>query len=160
MIGWPPYTGTTRTPSSRPYRWTASATCMASSRVGASTSDVGRLPRPSRGTPRPSAGRAGLAGRVEAAREALEHRQRERRGLAGAGGRLGEQVAAREQGRDRRVLDGRGLLVAEGGERAQETLVEAEGGEARGGHDGRDDAEMGVGVGYKRLGHGQSVSPI
>ena len=75
---------------------------------------------------------AGLAVRVEALREALEDRQGEGGGLAGAGRRLGEQVPALEQGRDRGQLDGRGLLVAEGGERAQETGIEREGREARG----------------------------
>ena len=40
-IGWPPYTGSTRTPRSRPYRWTACDTCSASSRVGTSTSAAG-----------------------------------------------------------------------------------------------------------------------
>ena len=59
MIGWPPYTGTTRAPSSRPYLCIASATCIASSRVGVRTSDLGRLPfSPERGAPRPSAGSA------------------------------------------------------------------------------------------------------
>ena len=47
-------------------------------------------------------------------------------------GRLGEQVAALEQRRDRRELDGRGLLVAERRERAQEPRVERERGEAGG----------------------------
>ena len=77
---------------------------------------------------------------VERRREPLEHRQRERRGLAGAGRRLGEQVAALEQRRDRGQLDGRGLLVAEGGQGAQQPLVELEGVEPAGfggvfGHD-------------------------
>jgi hypothetical protein len=44
-IGWPPYTGRTRTPSWRPYLWTASETCIASSRVGTRTSAVGSVPR-------------------------------------------------------------------------------------------------------------------
>ena len=50
-------------------------------------------------------GAAGLAIRVEALREALEHREGERRRLAGAGGRLGQEVATLEQGRDRGQLD-------------------------------------------------------
>ena len=92
-------------------------------------------------------GGAGLAGLVHAAGEVLEDRQGEGGGLAGAGGGLGEQVAAREQGRDRRLLDGRGLLVAETGEGALEPLVEVEGGEA-GGH------EIGGGSGFRcGLGH-------
>ena len=57
-------------------------TCMASSRVGTSTSAGGACRRP-----------PGV--------EALQDRQRERRGLAGAGGGLPEQVAPREQRRDR-----------------------------------------------------------
>ena len=75
---------------------------------------------------------AGLAIRVEALGEALEHRKGECRGLAGARGRLGEEVLPLEQGRDRGKLDGGGLLVAERGKRAQEAGVEGEGGEARG----------------------------
>ena len=77
-------------------------------------------------------GAAGLAIRIQAQRETLEHRERECRGLAGARGRLGEEVLPLEQGRDRGELDGGGLLVAERGERVQETGVEGEGGEARG----------------------------
>ena len=73
---------------------------------------------------------AGRAVLVQARGEPLEDRQGERGGLAGAGRRLGEQVAAREQRRDRRGLDGRGLLVAERGERLEQPAVEAEGGEA------------------------------
>ena len=66
--------------------WNASATWIASSRVGASTSGCGlRL-----------ADRAG------------EERQRERRRLAGAGLRLAEQVAAFEQRRDRGAWIGDG----------------------------------------------------
>ena len=113
-----------------PYLWIASATCIASSRVGASTSAVGRLPRPSPG--RRGRDRLADAALVERRREPLEHRQRERRGLAGAGRRLGEQVTTLEQRRDRGQLDGRGLLVAEGGEGAQQPLVELEGVEPAG----------------------------
>ena len=83
-----------------------------------------------RGTPRPSTGRPASRSCVHAAGEALEDRQGEGGGLAGPGRRLGQQVAALEQRRDRGQLDGRGLLVAERGERAQQPRVEAEGGEA------------------------------
>ena len=76
--------------------WSASATCIASSRVGTRTSaDV--LPSP-----------------ACADRDALERRQREGRRLARPGRGLGEQVAAGQQRRDRLALDGRRLLVAEG----------------------------------------------
>ena len=75
---------------------------------------------------------AGLAGGVHAAGEVLEDRQREGGRLAGAGGGLRQQVPARQQGRDRDHLDGRGLLVAEAGERAQEPRVEVQGGEPGG----------------------------
>ena len=95
-------------------------------------------------------GEAGRAGLVHAAGQVLEDRQGERGGLAGAGRGLGEQVAAREQGRDRHLLDGRGLLVAEGGDGAQQPLVEVEGGEA-------DGSDSGSGAGSRRLGR-SSVS--
>ena len=101
---------TTLTPSSRPYLKIASLTCTASSRVGTRTS---------------ADGRHDLGGRVDP----LQHRQRERRGLAGAGGRLAEQVAAGEQERDRLALDRRRLLVAEVGERLQQLGPKAEVGE-------------------------------
>ena len=65
-----------------------------------------------------------LAGAAD--RDPLEHRQGEGRGLAGARRRLGEQVAAGQQRRDRLALDGRRLLVAEGGDRAQQPAVELE----------------------------------
>ena len=91
-------------------------------------------------------GAACLAVRVEAQREPLEHRQGEGRRLAGAGRRLGEQVPALEQGRDRGQLDGGGLLVAEGGERPEKTGVEGEGVKARG-----------IGGGF---GHGCMLAPI
>ena len=63
--------------------------------------------------------------------DAVEHRERERRRLPRARRRLRENVAPLEERRDRRSLDGRGLLVAEGDERAHETPVEAEGREGR-----------------------------
>jgi hypothetical protein len=67
---------------------------MASSRVGTSTSAARRRRRAAGGQP-------------------LQQGQRERRGLAGAGGGLAEQVAALEQRRDGLALDRGGLLVAE-----------------------------------------------
>ena len=66
---------------------------MASSRVGASTSADGAVPRPGG--------------------EAAEQRQREGRRLPGTGGGLAEQVASLEQRRDRLGLDRRRLLVAQ-----------------------------------------------
>ena len=74
----------------RAYFSNASQTCRASSRVGASTSACGRLLREV---------------------EPVEDRQRECRGLAGAGLREADDVAAGEQGRDGRGLDRRGRLV-------------------------------------------------
>ena len=59
-IGCPPYTGSTRAPSERPYRCIASETCMASSRVGASTSPSGAASRRPAGS-RASIGRANAA---------------------------------------------------------------------------------------------------
>src|SRR5262249_28503261 len=58
--------------------------------------------------------------------EALEHGERERGGLAG--GRLGaaEQIAAREDVRERRLLDGRGDVVALRGDGAEERFDEVE----------------------------------
>ena len=49
-------------------------------------------------------------------REALQQRQGEGGGLAGAGRGLSQEVAALEQRRDRLALDRRGLLVAQRGE--------------------------------------------
>ena len=45
--------------------------------------------------------------------EPMDHRQRERGGLTGAGRGLGEEVGTGEDQRDRRALDGRRLLIAE-----------------------------------------------
>ena len=102
-------------PSDLPYRCTASATCIASSRVGHEDE------------------RACVRGRgVCVGRDAMQQRERERRGLAGAGRRLAEHVAAGEQRRNRLALDGCRLLVAERGERGDEARVEAECGEAGG----------------------------
>src|SRR5699024_6259202 len=61
--------------------------------------------------------------------EPREDRQRERGGLAGAGLRLTEQVAAFEQRRDRRGLDRRGRFVADLGERRQQRIADVEVGE-------------------------------
>ena len=110
-IGCPPYTGTTLTPSSRPYLKIASDTCIASSRVGTSTSAeaVGR--------PRPIVQR-------------VEQRQGERRRLAGAGRRLADEVAALDQVGDRLALHRRRLLVAELGQRVEQLAAQPEGGKA------------------------------
>ena len=72
--------------------------------------------------------------RSAAARRAsrrVQQRQGEGRRLAGAGGGLPEHVAAGEQRRDRRHLDRRRLLVAEGREALEEARVEAEARETR-----------------------------
>ena len=63
--------------------------------------------------PGPAALPAGAC-RHSGARDPLEERQRERGRLAGPGRRLGEDVPAGEQRRDRLALDRRRLLVAEG----------------------------------------------
>ena len=52
--------------------------------------------------------------------EPLQRRQHERGRLAGAGLRRADQVAAREQMRNRLRLDRRGLGVAAGGERREQ----------------------------------------
>ena len=78
-----------------------------------------------------------LAGRREHQRlrrllrqvEAGQDRQRERRGLAGAGLREADDVAAGEQRRDGRGLDGGGRLVADIGQRLQHLVAEPEVGE-------------------------------
>jgi hypothetical protein len=62
--------------------------------------------------------------------ELRQDRQRERRGLARAGLRGAEHVAAGEQRRDRRRLDRRRRLVADVLQRLQDGGVEAEIGEA------------------------------
>jgi hypothetical protein len=56
----------------------------------------------------------------------LEQGQRERRGLAGAGRRLGEDVTPREQRRDGLALDRRRLLVAQLRQAGQEVVGQAE----------------------------------
>ena len=97
----------------RAYLCTASATCIASSRVGTSTSAVGA---------------AAILGAE--LRDTVQHRQRERGGLSRAGGRLREQIAPVEQQRNRLALDGRRLLVSERGDGRDERLVEPERGES------------------------------
>ncbi len=77
-------------------------------------------------------------------RDAVQHREREGRGLAGPRGRLGEEVAALEQQRNRFALHGRRLLVAERGDRRDDCLVEAERGESGGG---------GLGLGRRAFRH-------
>ena len=67
---------------------------------------------------------------VELDGEPVQHRERERGGLARAGGRLGQQVLAREQRRDRLELDRRRLLVAQAPQRPEQPGVEVERGEA------------------------------
>ena len=85
----------------------ASLTCIASSRVGHEDErerhDLG----------------AGV--------DQLQHGQGERRGLAGAGRRLAEQVAAGEQVGDGLPLDRRRLFVAEVDDGLQQFGAEAEG---------------------------------
>ena len=79
-----------------PYVAKLSPICAASSRVGVSTRQrVWRWPRFGRGLGEP-----------------LQDRQRERRGLAGAGLREAEQVAPREHVRDRLGLDRRWVDIA------------------------------------------------
>ena len=112
----PPYSGTTLRPRPCAYLWIASATCIASSRVGTST-----RPR-------------GLLARVALVGDALEHRQRERRRLSGAGCRLRQQIAAREHQGNGFALDRRRLFVAELGEGGDKRSGEAERSERRGGH--------------------------
>ena len=91
---------------------------------------LGHLHRPARGSAR---GRAPTGRGLRAAGvEPLQQRQRERRRLAGAGGRLAEQVAPVEQRRDRLALDRRRLLVAEGGERVEQLGAQPEVGERAG----------------------------
>src|SRR6185369_11162321 len=65
------------------------------------------------------------AGR-RAGAQAVQQRERERGGLAGAGRGLAEEVAALQQRADGRALDRGRLLVAQGGERADELVGEAQ----------------------------------
>src|SRR5690348_2990406 len=61
--------------------------------------------------------------------ESLEERDREGGGLAGAGGRLTQEVAAGQEVGNRLALDRRRLLVTEGGETFDEQGGDAEVGE-------------------------------
>ena len=91
------------------YLCVASATCIASSRVGTST--------------RARAARVfGGAGPGQP----IEDRQDEGGGLAGAGAGLADQVAALEQQGDGLALDWRGLLVAECGDGGHQRGLELE----------------------------------
>ena len=65
-----------------------------------------------------------------AAVEALQQRQRERGRLAGAGGRLPQQVAPGQQRRDRLALDRRRLLVAQRVQRPLQLRAQGQVGEA------------------------------
>jgi DNA-binding transcriptional ArsR family regulator len=62
----------------------------------------------------------------------LQHRERERRGLARSGRCLSEDIAALEQQRNRFTLDGSRLFVAERRDRGHELTVEMESGEPGG----------------------------
>ena len=73
----------------------------------------------------------GPAGRPSG-NERGEDRERERGGLAGAGGSLGEDVAARQEEGDGLPLDRGRLFVAEVGERSEERLADAQGRKAIG----------------------------
>ena len=77
--------------------------------------------------------------------QTLQHRQRERRGLAGAGRGLPEQIASVEQERNRLALDRRGLFVAERRHGLHQGLVQSESGESGGALSWRD----GHGSGYR-----------
>ncbi len=68
-----------------------------------------------------------LAGGGLRLREPMQDRQHEAGGLAGAGLRAGEQVAAGEDQRNRLLLDGRGFGVTEFGDRSNEFVGQAEG---------------------------------
>src|SRR5690606_38754703 len=66
-------------------------------------------------------------------RQFLQQRQGEAGGLAGAGLRGGQHIAALEHGRNRRLLHRRGRAVVEGVQGPQQRIDQAEGCE---GHDG------------------------
>ena len=63
---------------------------------------------------------------TRAAGEPVDHRQRKGGGLAGAGARLANQIAARQQERNRFPLDGRRLFVAERGHGLDESVAQAQ----------------------------------
>jgi hypothetical protein len=74
-------------------------------------------------------GREDQAADAAAVHEALGHRQRERRRLAGAGLREADHVAAGERDGDHRRLDGRRMLEADLVDGGEDLGAEAEGGE-------------------------------
>ena len=108
---------------------------MASSRVGTSTRADG----------------LSLAGPVDQ----RQRRQRERGGLAGAGGRLADEVVAGDEVRDGLALDGGGLLVAEVLERLEQFRAQAECGEPVLGGSGHLDGDVGndIDVGVRVVFH-------
>src|ERR1700730_18954196 len=63
----------------------------------------------------------------------MEHRERERGRLPGAGGRLAQDVATGQERRNRLALDRRGFFVAQRRKRAHERRGEPERGKAVGG---------------------------
>jgi hypothetical protein len=69
--------------------------------------------------------RGRMAG-IRSRRQNLQHRQREAGGLAGAGLRGAEQIAAREHDRNRLRLDGGGLGIALLGDCAEQLGRKAE----------------------------------
>ena len=87
-----------------------------------------RAPAPGSSPALPSRGACRLLG----LHQHLDHRQRERRRLAGAGRGLGQQVLTREHQRDRRALNRCRLFVAEAGDGLQEIFGEAKRVEASG----------------------------
>jgi hypothetical protein len=84
----------------------------------------------SRGNEHEGANGAGSAAVGRSVEDALQHWERERGGLAGAGRCLAEDVAPFEEQRHRLALNGRGLFVAEGRERRDYGRAKAEGGES------------------------------
>jgi hypothetical protein len=74
--------------------------------------------------------------------QSLQQRQREGGRLAGAGRGLAQEVAAVEQRRDRLLLDRSRFLVAQRIERAQQRLIEAQGGKGVGGGHGRGSVQV------------------
>jgi hypothetical protein len=88
--------------------WTASATCIASSRVGTSTRPLVWAPAGDR------------------LLDALQHGQRERRRLAGARFGLPQQVLAGEQQRDRFALNRRRFLIAQNRHRVDDLSTKAQ----------------------------------
>ena len=77
--------------------------------------------------------RGGAFARCGIGIQVMQQRDREGGRLAGTGRGLRQHVTPGEKGRDRGALDGRRLFVAECRERGEDTRVEGERGEARGG---------------------------